>query len=62
MFKIYLTDEAQKQFDALKEDKGPAKRYKAVQNFVFTEGQSPPSRFTDTRIYPSFTNNRHKNI
>lgn len=51
MFKIYLTDEAQKQYDALKEDKGLAKRYKAVQKTLSLLNNNPRHPSLQTHEY-----------
>ena len=41
MFEIFLTDEAQEQFDGLKTDKGLSKRYKAVKKAIQYLSQNP---------------------
>jgi len=48
---MYLTDEAQKQYDALKEDKGLAKRHKAVQKTLSLLKENPRHPGLQTHEY-----------
>ncbi|MFZ3138725.1 MAG: hypothetical protein WA126_15195 [Thermodesulfovibrionales bacterium] len=41
MFDIFLTDEADEQFNRLKSDKGLSKRYKAVKKAILFLSQNP---------------------
>ena len=49
MFDIFLTDEAKKQLNRLKADKGLAKRYKAVKKTIQFLSQNP--RYTGLKTH-----------
>lgn len=51
MFKIFLTEEAQKQYDGLKNNKGLQKRYKAVQKTLNLLKDNPRHPSLNTHEY-----------
>jgi len=55
MFKLYFTDEVQKQYDALKKDKGLKKRYKAVKGALFYLKTNPRHPSLQTHEFTSLT-------
>jgi len=55
MFTLYFTDEAEKQYDALKMDKGLQKRYKAVKNALSYLKINPRHPSLQTHEFTSLT-------
>lgn len=53
MFEIFLTDQAKKQLDRLKADKGLEKRYEAVKRTIHLLAENPRHKSLETHEFTS---------
>ena len=62
MFKIFLTDQAKKQLERIKTDKGLEKRYKAVTKTIQLLAENPRHKSLETHEFTSLKGPNKKKV
>jgi len=62
LFEIFLTDEARKQLNRLKSDKGLGKRYKAVKNAIRFLSSNPRHKSLETHEFTTLRGSNEEKI
>ncbi len=62
MFKIFLTDQAKKQLERIKTDKGLEKRYKAVKKTIHLLAENPRHKSLETHELTSLKGPRKEKV